>query len=161
PHLDARDNVTLMARRSGWDRRRVAERVGELSRLVHLSEDELDRLPSRLSGGQRQRLAIARAIAADPHILILDDCLSAVDSNTEHAILENLRRVFEGRTGIIISHRVRALRDCDAIVVLDGQGAADYGTHEELVARPGYYQIIAREQLKVKEPADRLEEPAL
>ncbi len=106
-----------------------------------------------LSGGQRQRLAIARAIAADPQVLILDDCLSAVDSNTEHTILENLRRVFEGRTGIIISHRVRALRDCDAIVVFDAEGRAQYGTHEELMARPGYYQSIAWEQLEVEEAA--------
>ena len=116
-----------------------------------------------LSGGQRQRLAIARAIAADPQVLILDDCLSAVDSNTEHAILENLRRVFEGRTGIIISHRVRALRDCDTIVVLDGQGGTDVGSHDELMERPGYYRDIAQEQLAADEDegAELREEVAL
>ena len=64
-----------------------------------------------LSGGQRQRLAIARAIATDPTVLILDDCLSAVDAGTEDEILRNLRTVFRGRTGVIISHRVRAVRD--------------------------------------------------
>jgi ATP-binding cassette, subfamily B, multidrug efflux pump len=147
------------------------EQVIEWARQAKL-HDEVEGFPKgyetmlgergvNLSGGQRQRLAIARAIAADPKILILDDCLSAVDSSTEHAILENLRRVLDGRTGILISHRVRALRDCDAIVVLDGQGAVDYGTHDELMARPGYYQTIAREQLEVEDRADRLEEPAL
>ncbi len=151
-------NLTLV--RGDIDNR---EQVISFARLAKLHE-EVEDFPQdyetmlgergvNLSGGQRQRLAIARAIAADPQLLILDDCLSAVDSNTEHAILENLRRVFDGRTGIIISHRVRALRDCDAIVVFDDEGRAQYGTHEELIARPGYYQTIAQEQLDVEEAA--------
>ncbi len=146
------------------------ERIIEFARLAQL-HDEIEEFSNgyetmlgergvNLSGGQRQRLAIARAIASDPQVLILDDCLSAVDSNTEHAILENLRRVFHGRTGIIISHRVRALRDCDAIVILDEQGVADYGTHDELMSRPGYYQTVAREQLEADEGTDSLEEAA-
>ena len=101
-----------------------------------------------LSGGQRQRLAIARAIATDPTVLILDDCLSAVDAGTEDEILRNLRTVFRGRTGVIISHRVRAVRDCDAIVVLEDGRVTGYGTHEELLRRGGYYAEIAAQQLE-------------
>lgn len=147
------------------------EQVIEFARLAKLHEEVeqfskgyetmLGERGVNLSGGQRQRLAIARAIAANPQVLILDDCLSAVDSNTEHAILENLRQVFEGRTGIIISHRVRALRDCDAILVLDGEGRGEYGTHEELMARSGYYQRIAREQLEIHDEADQSRESIL
>ncbi len=132
---------------------KLAKLHGEVGEFSDGYETMLGERGVNLSGGQRQRLAIARAIAADPQLLVLDDCLSAVDANTEHAILENLRRVFAGRTGIIISHRVRAVRDCDAIVVLDGGGAADYGTHDELMARPGYYQTIAREQLAIEKDA--------
>jgi ATP-binding cassette subfamily B protein len=99
-----------------------------------------------LSGGQRQRLAIARAIAADPKVLILDDCLSAVDARTEEAILEGLRRVFEGRTGVIISHRVRAVQRCDQIIVLEAGEVIERGTHDELLAAGGYYARIAAEQ---------------
>lgn len=143
------------------------EQVIEFARLARLHEEVeefsqgydtmLGERGVNLSGGQRQRLAIARAIAADPQILVLDDCLSAVDANTEHAILENLRRVFEGRTGVIVSHRVRAVRECDIIVVLDGEGRAEVGTHEELMARPGYYQTIAREQLEAHEDESRVQ----
>ena len=101
-----------------------------------------------LSGGQRQRLAIARAIAADPTILILDDCLSAVDARTEETILSNLGHVFAGRTGIIISHRVRAVQRCDHIVVLEQGRLLEEGTHEELLAKKGVYASIASEQMK-------------
>jgi ATP-binding cassette subfamily B protein len=141
---------------------KLAKLHGEVEEFSQGYETMLGERGVNLSGGQRQRLAIARAIAADPQILVLDDCLSAVDANTEHVILENLRRVFAGRSGIIISHRVRAVRDCDAIVVLEDGGAADYGTHDELMARQGYYQMIAREQLAIEDDEDaRVEEPAL
>lgn len=99
-----------------------------------------------LSGGQRQRVSIARAIAADPSLLVLDDCLSAVDARTEARVLENLRAVFAGRSGIIVSHRVAAVRDCDAIVVLDDGRVAERGTHTELVEADGLYAQMARAQ---------------
>lgn len=145
------------------------EEIIEYARLAHLHEEVeefsggydtmLGERGVNLSGGQRQRLAIARAIAADPRVLVLDDCLSAVDAETEDAILENLRTVFAGRTGVIISHRVRAVRDCDAIVVIEEGGMSDYGTHAELMSREGYYSNIAAEQLD-EGAVGRLAEPS-
>jgi ATP-binding cassette subfamily B multidrug efflux pump len=100
-----------------------------------------------LSGGQKQRLAIARALAADPAILVLDDALSAVDAQTEKAILSALLVERRGRTNIIVSHRVSTLRNADIIVVLDGGRIAQRGTHAELLAdSEGYYAEIARLQ---------------
>lgn len=100
-----------------------------------------------LSGGQKQRLAIARALAADPAILVLDDALSAVDAETEKAILSALLEERRGRTNIIVSHRVSTLRNADIIVVLDGGRIAQRGTHAELLAdSEGYYAEIARLQ---------------
>ena len=103
-----------------------------------------------LSGGQRQRLAIARAITADPKVLILDDCLSAVDTKTESAILQNLRTVLDGRTGLVISHRVRAVQDADEIIVIEDGRITQRGTHDELLAEQGYYARIAAEQSQAK-----------
>ncbi len=130
--------------------------VEEVTRIAHLHNEVLElkrgydtMLGERgvnISGGQRQRLAIARAIAAQPPVLILDDCLSAVDAKTEEAILANLREVFTGRTGIIISHRVCAVQGCDKVLVLEDGAATDFGTHDELLSREGYYARIAAEQ---------------
>ena len=100
-----------------------------------------------LSGGQRQRVALARAIAATPRILILDDSLSSVDAQTERDILTRLRPILRGRTSILISHRVAAVREADQIVVLDGGRIAERGTHHTLLAAGGLYASLYREQL--------------
>lgn len=99
-----------------------------------------------LSGGQKQRSAIARALLKDAPILILDDALSAVDTDTEEQILRNLRRNRAGRTTIIIAHRISTIQDADHILVLDEGRAAEYGTHEELMARNGIYRSIYEKQ---------------
>ena len=100
-----------------------------------------------LSGGQRQRVALARALAADPRVLLLDDSLSSVDAQTEREILAGLEEASRGRTTILISHRLAAVSLCDRIFVLDDGRLVDEGTHEELVARPGPYATLYREQL--------------
>jgi ATP-binding cassette, subfamily B, multidrug efflux pump len=101
-----------------------------------------------LSGGQKQRATIARALARDPQIVLLDDALSAVDTNTEAAILAGLRTALRGRTAIIASHRVSAVRDADWILVLDDGRIVEQGTHDTLFAQRGrYFQLLRRQQL--------------
>lgn len=95
-----------------------------------------------LSGGQRQRTAISRAIARNPEILILDDVFSAIDTQTEAAIQARLHPVIEGRTTLIISHRITSLRHADRILVLEGGRITQSGTHAELVRAPGYYRDL-------------------
>jgi ATP-binding cassette subfamily B multidrug efflux pump len=99
-----------------------------------------------LSGGQKQRTAIARALVRDPLILILDDSLSAVDTHTEERILNALRTIRQGRTVLIVSHRVSSVKDADAIVVLDDGAIVERGTHETLVEKGGYYADLYRRQ---------------
>lgn len=99
-----------------------------------------------LSGGQKQRSAIARALLKDAPILILDDALSAVDTDTEEQILKNLRRSRAGRTTIIIAHRISTIQSADHILVLDEGRAAEYGSHEELMALGGIYRSIHDKQ---------------
>jgi ATP-binding cassette, subfamily B, multidrug efflux pump len=99
-----------------------------------------------LSGGQRQRAAIARAILRDAPILMLDDCLSSVDTHTEEAVLHSLRDVSAGRTTLIVSHRVSTVRDADEIVVLEDGAVAERGTHERLLQLDGWYAALHRRQ---------------
>lgn len=99
-----------------------------------------------LSGGQKQRVALARALIREPRILLLDDCLSAVDADTEERILRNLRRVFLGRTVFVVSHRISAVRAADQIIVLDRGRIVERGGHGELIRQGGVYADLARRQ---------------
>src|SRR5262249_2128405 len=106
-----------------------------------------------LSGGQKQRTALARAIAIDPRILVLDDALSAVDTYTEEEILSRLRGVMRARTSIIVSHRISTVRDADLIFVLDEGRIAERGTHDALIRENGLYAELHRKQLLEEELA--------
>jgi ATP-binding cassette subfamily B multidrug efflux pump len=107
-----------------------------------------------LSGGQKQRTAIARALIRNPRILILDDALSSVDTQTEDKILNHLREMMRGRTTIFISHRVSTVRNADQIAVLHGGRIVEMGRHDELLARDGYYTDLYNKQLLEEELAE-------
>ncbi|MBZ5664478.1 MAG: ABC transporter ATP-binding protein/permease [Acidobacteriia bacterium] len=107
-----------------------------------------------LSGGQKQRTAIARALLRSPRILILDDALSSVDTQTEDKILNHLREIMQGRTTIFISHRVSTVRNADAIAVLHQGRIVELGTHDQLIACNGYYTDLYNKQLLEEELAE-------
>ncbi len=141
------------------------ERVAWAARLAHLEQDVAG-FPERyqtvlgergvtLSGGQRQRTAIGRAVARQPDVLLLDDVFSAVDTQTEAKILEQLLPELRGRTSVLISHRVSTLRHADRIIVLEGGRITQDGSHAQLIAQPGYYRDLD----EVQRLAARLEAP--
>jgi ATP-binding cassette subfamily B protein len=95
-----------------------------------------------LSGGQRQRIALARALIRDPSILILDDTTSSVDIETEHAIHKSLGEFYKNKTAFVIAHRISSVKNADLILVLDSGKIVERGTHDELLARKGYYYSV-------------------
>ncbi|MAN59992.1 MAG: ABC transporter [Flavobacteriaceae bacterium] len=104
-----------------------------------------------LSGGQKQRVSIARAIIKDPEILLFDDCLSAVDTETEEEILQNLHQISRNKTTIIVSHRISSAKNADKILVLEQGQIVQEGTHTQLIAADGYYKELYAKQLSEKE----------
>jgi ATP-binding cassette subfamily B protein len=125
-----------------------AQLTPDLQTFPHGLETVVGERGVTLSGGQRQRVGIARAILMDPKVLILDDALSNVDAATEEAILRALEPVMAGRTTLIITHRLAAIRDADMIVVLDQGRIVETGRHADLVVRGGLYaRLWARQQL--------------
>jgi len=132
-----------------------AARIAALLPSIHEFADRFDTLLGergvRLSGGQKQRTALARALIADPPILILDDAFSSVDVQTEEAILRELRAARAGRTTILISHRISTVKDADRIVYLKAGAIAEHGAHQELLAREGHYHRLYRRQLLTNE----------
>lgn len=102
-----------------------------------------------LSGGERQRIAIARAILNNPKLLILDEATSALDTESEYLIQQALDRLTEGRTTFAIAHRLSTLRNADRLVVIDGHGIAEIGTHNELLEKKGIYYGLVTAQLEM------------
>ena len=147
-----RENISFGALSAVRDE--TIQSVVRLSRL----EADIDQFPKgfevavgergiTLSGGQKQRAAIARALLPDPRILILDDALSAVDTQTEEEILSGLRGVMRDRTSIVVAHRISTIRAADLILVLDDGCVVERGTHDQLVAGDGLYNSLYRKQL--------------
>jgi ATP-binding cassette subfamily B protein len=154
PHIfsdSMRENIAFGSLDAATD-----EDVARAARLARIAADA-ERFPDgmkqlvgergvTLSGGQKQRTALARALLRRPRLLILDDALSSVDAHTEREILDELREFMKGRTCIVISHRMSAVRDCDRIVVLEEGRVAENGSHAELIARRGLYARMCERQ---------------
>lgn len=127
---------------------RIAQLMETIERLPAGYDTRLGERGINLSGGQKQRAAIARALARDPGVVLLDDALSAVDTHTEAAILHGLRDALAGRTSLIASHRVSAVREADQIIVLDDGRIVESGSHDALLAQGGRYAtLLQRQQL--------------
>ncbi|MEQ8905100.1 ABC transporter ATP-binding protein [Ekhidna sp.] len=136
--------------------RKAAEDADLLNNIKDFKNGFQTRLGERgitLSGGQKQRVSIARAIAREPKILIMDDALSAVDTKTENAILNAMQRIMQGRTSIIISHRVSSAKLADKVVMLDDGKVVEQGTHDELMSKGGAYKELHDKQLSGEEVA--------
>lgn len=144
----------------GIDETESADREARIQQAAQVAQlaETIDELPNsyetllgergiNLSGGQKQRATLARAIARDPRVLVLDDALSAVDTHTEHQILEGLRHVLRNRTSVIVSHRVSAVMNADLIIVLQDGEIVERGTHMELLNIGGLYASLQRRQL--------------
>jgi ATP-binding cassette subfamily B multidrug efflux pump len=156
-----KENVLLGAPDDGR-LQRVAD-VAQLTEALPALPDGFDTMLGErginLSGGQKQRTAIARALAQDPPVFVLDDALSAVDAQTEAKILRALRGALTGRTSIIVSHRLAAVREADWILVLDGGRIVEQGPHAELIAGGGrYWELLRRQQLEEELEAEEVEE---
>jgi ATP-binding cassette subfamily B protein len=127
---------------------RLADADHFIRQLPQGYHTQLSERASNLSQGQRQLLAIARAILADPGILILDEATSSVDTRTEARIQESLLRLMAGRTSFVIAHRLSTIRDADQILVIDDGEIVEQGTHQELLDRRGTFHHLYISQFK-------------
>ncbi len=131
----------------------MAEVDDNIQMFTHKYETILGERGITLSGGQKQRVSIARAIIKEAPILILDDCLSAVDTETEEKIINNFKSIFKNKTTIIVTHRASAAKNANKIIILDEGKIVQQGTHHELVNKEGFYKDLFIKQLSEKENA--------
>jgi ATP-binding cassette subfamily B protein len=152
-----RDNIALGRPEATLEQVLEAVRLAGLDTDLTAFPQGLDTMVGErgltLSGGQKQRVALARALLREPPILLLDDCLSAVDTQTEERILRNLRTVFQARTVFLVSHRISTVKDADLILVLDQGQIVERGTHGQLLAHGGLYADLHQRQLLEEELA--------
>lgn len=137
-----RANLTMGRERSDeacWQALRIAQLYDTIASLPHGLDSVVGRSGVRLSGGQRQRLAIARMVLAEPKVVILDEATSALDAATEYALHQALAQFLEGRTTLIIAHRLSAVKQADRVLVFDGGSVAEDGDHQQLIAEGGLY----------------------
>ncbi len=127
----------------------------EINEFPHKYDTIVGERGITLSGGQKQRTALARALAADPRVLILDDAFSSVDTHTEEEILTNIRQILHGRTSFMISHRISTVKDADLILVMADGKIIERGTHAELLELNGFYKELYQRQL-IKEELEAL-----
>ena len=153
-----RGNITFGVEHAREEDVRAAAEAASIAADIEAFPDQYETMVGErgitLSGGQKQRTAIARALIRSPHILILDDALASVDTQTEDRILNHLTQIMAGRTTIFISHRVSTVRNADRIAVLHAGRIVELGTHDELMARNGYYTELYNKQLLEEELAE-------
>jgi ATP-binding cassette subfamily B protein/subfamily B ATP-binding cassette protein MsbA len=145
------ENIAYANRRASEADIRRAARIANADQFIEELTDGYDSLIGergvKLSGGQRQRIAIARAVLADPKILILDEATSNLDTESERLIQASLKTLMRGRTCFVIAHRLSTIRDANVIIVLEGGRIIERGTHEELLMNGGRYREMVRLQL--------------
>ena len=151
----AYDNIALgrqnASRAEVMNAARDAEILDFLETLPEGMDSHLGEKGIRLSGGQRQRIAIARALVRSPDILLLDEATSALDSENEHKVQQALSKVMQGRTTLVIAHRLSTVQNADKIIVIDRGTIAAEGTHEALLAGNALYQKLASRQFRDKD----------
>lgn len=155
------NNIIFGLNANDFSEEELVQKVHQAAKDAHIYDNIMD-LPKQfqtklgergvtLSGGQKQRISIARAIIKNPQILLFDDCLSAVDAETEEIILTNLLRIMKDKTTILVTHRISAAKNADKIIVLDDGKAVEEGTHEDLLLKKGFYFELYQQQNKMKE----------
>ena len=145
PHMSVRKNIGFPLKMARIDKAEANRKIEAAAEVLNLT-DYLKRRPGQLSGGQRQRIAIARALVDDPRILIFDEATSALDYESESAIQENMKEICEGRTVIIIAHRLSTVRDADRILTIEKGVVVEDGNHAELLKNGGRYADLYSHQ---------------